>query len=281
MFFNIERIKEISMKHIFVVCLLTVMTIFAANDCHADEESSRRTWNVDGTRRQALVYVPTTAKVQPAPIVFAFHGHGGNMERVSRMWDYQKLWSQAIVVYMQGLKTPGQLTDPEGNNAGWQHAVGDHTDRDLQFFDAVLASLEKEYPVDKKRIYATGHSNGGGFTYLLWEARPSVFAAFAPSAAVARSLVVNNTGFVPKPVFAIAGEDDSQVKFAWQQSMIRLLRKRNKCSDGKPSDIDKRITIYPSSIDSPVVTYNHSGGHIVPDDAPDLVVKFFKQHVKS
>lgn len=196
-------------KHIFAGVLLVVLSVLMVNGCQADTPLPLRTWNVDGATREALVYVPDLAKTNATPIVFAFHGHGGTAERVARAWDYQQLWPQAIVVYMQGLNTPGQLTDPEGDRAGWQAKVGDQNDRDLKFFDTVLASLEKEYHVDKNRIYATGHSNGGGFTYLLWQARPNVFAAFAPSAAVSRPLVVDNPGFVPKPVFVIAGEKDT------------------------------------------------------------------------
>ena len=86
---------------------------------------------------------------------------------------------------MQGLNTPGALTDTEGKKPGWQKTFGDQDDRDLKFFDAVLATLKKDYKVDEKRIYATGHSNGGGFTYLLWAARGEVFAAVAPCAAAA------------------------------------------------------------------------------------------------
>jgi polyhydroxybutyrate depolymerase len=195
---------------------------------------------------------------------------------VARAWDYQKLWPQAIVVYMQGLNTPGELTDPEGNRTGWQKTIGDENDRDLKFFDAVLASLEKEYSVDKNRIYATGHSNGGSFTYLLWQARPKVFAAFAPSAAVKRPLVANNPHFVPKPAFIIAGKNDPLVKFSWQQKMIDVLLKLNHCGAGSPWETDQRLTFYASSANAPVVTYIHSGGHIVPEDAPALIVKFFQ-----
>ncbi|MEJ5995100.1 hypothetical protein WG904_11785 [Pedobacter sp. Du54] len=37
--------------------------------------------------------------------------------------------------------------------------------RDLQFFDAMRKTFKQDYKVDGKRIYATWHSNGGGFTY--------------------------------------------------------------------------------------------------------------------
>jgi polyhydroxybutyrate depolymerase len=248
----------------------------------AGAQLQHRTWNVDGVEREALVHVPTTATTMPTAIVFAFHGHGGTAQRVARAWNYQGLWPQAIVVYMQGLKTPGQITDPEGTRTGWQRTVGDQQDRDLKFLDAVLASLEREYQVDKRRIYATGHSNGGSFTYLLWEARPNTFAAFAPSAAVKRPLVTKgarpNPGFVPRPALIIAGRADPLVKFAWQQGMIDALLKLNECGTGQPWKEDPRLTMYPSSVDAPVVTYIHSGGHVVPQDAPALIVKFFKAH---
>jgi polyhydroxybutyrate depolymerase len=258
------------------LCLLGCFLLFVSG-CRADETLPRRTWNVNGVTREALVCVPAAAKTTATPVVFAFHGHGGNMQRVARAWDYQKLWPQAIVVYMQGLKTPGEITDPEGNRTGWQKTIGDQNDRDLKFFDAVLSSLEKEYRVDKNRIYSTGHSNGGSFTYLLWQARPNVFAAFAPSSAVKRSLVENNPGYVPKPAFIIAGQQDPLVKFDWQEKMINALRKLNQCGPGKPWSVDKRLTEYPSSANAPIVTYIHSGGHVVPEDAPALIVKFFKE----
>jgi poly(3-hydroxybutyrate) depolymerase len=109
-------------------------------------------------------------------LIFAWHGHGGSMRNASR-WDYEKYWPEAIVVYPQGLPTKG-MTDPQGTKAGWQQKVGDYEDRDLKFFDAMLAELKKDYPVDDKRIFSTGHSNGGKMTYLLWEARGKEFAAF-------------------------------------------------------------------------------------------------------
>ena len=88
-------------------------------------------------------------------------------------------------------------------------APGDYDDRDLKFFDAVLARLKQDYRVDAKRIYATGHSNGGGFSYLLWLTRGDVFAAVAPCAAVAKYAAQ----LKPKPAMHIAGEKDPLVKF--------------------------------------------------------------------
>jgi polyhydroxybutyrate depolymerase len=230
-------------------------------------------WKVDGVTRTALVFAPPTKEGVHPPVVFAFHGHGGNSNQASRSFRYHTLWLEAVVVYMQGLPTPGALTDPEGRRNGWQKMRGDQKDRDLHFFDTVLATLRDKYKIEERRVYATGHSNGGSFTYLLWAERPEVFAAVAPSAAVdARSV----RRLKPKPALHVAGRKDPLVKFNWQERMMRAIRNVNGCSEtGK--EWAKNATIYPSSSGTPVVTYIHDGDHAFPPEASELIVRFFKE----
>jgi polyhydroxybutyrate depolymerase len=206
-------------------------------------------------------------------VVFVFHGHGGNMRQAARSFALDREWPGAISVYMQGLPTPGGLTDPDGRLPGWQGLKGSQGDRDLKFFDAVLARLKKEFKVDERRIYATGHSNGGAFTYLLWAERGEVFAAVAPSAAalaVVRKLK-------PKPAMLLAGENDRLVKFQWQRTMMNAVRRVNGCApEGKPWDV--HCTLYPSASGTPVVTFIHGGGHEFNRAAPRLIAKFFQEN---
>ena len=228
---------------------------------------------VDGVVREALVYAPKTATEQPTPLVFVFHGHGGNSRQIARSIEMAKYWPEAISVYMQGLNTPGQLTDPEGRKPGWQAKAGDQGDRDLKFFDAMLAKLKKDYRVDEKRVYSTGHSNGGGFTYLLWAERDEVFAAVAPSAAVARYVDKLN----PKPAMHLAGEKDALVKYQWQQRMMNTERGINGCTT-TGTNWDAHCTLYPSTNGTPFVTFIHSGGHEFDRSATPKIVRFFKEH---
>ncbi len=89
----------------------------------------------------------------------------------------------------------------------------------------LLARLQKDYPVDPKRVYATGHSNGGGFTYLLWKARPEVFAAVAPCSAAAKY----SPELTPKPALICGGKADPIVKFEAQEREVDALQKVNGC----------------------------------------------------
>lgn len=250
------------------------LSLFAASTNAADPV--RREWTVDGVKREALVATPSSAATTPSPVVFAFHGHGGNMQQAARSFRYHTLWPEAIVVYMQGLKTPGRLTDPEGRKPGWQHGSGAEGDRDLKFFDAVLADLRKNNKVDDLRIYSTGHSNGGGFTYLLWGTRGDTFAAMAPSGSAA----IRQAGSLPpKPVLHVAGDNDPLVKYAWQQQTIAALKKVNGCTT--ETKWEEVCTQFESPTGFPVVTFITSSGHTFPRDAPALIVKFFKAHPKT
>lgn len=258
--------------------LLLSLLLAALHPAFAADALVRHELTVDGVAREALLWVPAKAKSEPCPLVFGFHGHGGNMNNAARMYHIHTLWPEALVIYPQGLNTKGQLTDPEGKKPGWQGAVGAEDDRDLKFFDAMLASLEAKFKVDPKRIYSTGHSNGGGFTYLLWAERGDKFAAFGPSAAAARRALATQGGLKPKPMIHIAGENDPLVKFEWQKLTMEAVRKGNQCGEGTSWEGTTGCTLYPSKIGAPVVTFIHPGTHTYATEAPALIVKFFKQH---
>lgn len=239
----------------------------------ARAELVRREWKVEGATREGLVHFPAAAAPDGDPVVFVFHGHGGSARQAARSMPLHEHWPEAVVVYLQGLPTPGRLTDPEGLRNGWQAAVGDQNDRDLKFFDTALAVLKAERTLDRRRVYAMGHSNGGAFTYLLWARRREQFAAFAPSGAVAGRL---DGPLPPAPVIHVAGENDPLVKFSWQRTMINALRRLNGCTAEERAG--PNCTLYTSPRGTPVMTYIHGGGHEFPAEAMRPIAGFFRAH---
>jgi polyhydroxybutyrate depolymerase len=267
------------MKNALVALLLALAVPSLAGA--ADPPLTEKTWTVDGLERKALVHAPvaatTAATTTAAPLVFAFHGHGGSMKNAAERFALHKLWPEALVVYMQGLPVAG-ITDPEGKLPGWQKAPGDEGDRDLHFFDAVLASMKKDAKVDEKRIFVMGHSNGGAFTYLLWATRGSVFAAVAPAAAAPGRAFFRD--LKPMPALHVSGEKDEIVSFALQKRTMEFVRRLDGCdAAGKPWATSGSLvgTLFPSSTGTPFVSVVYPGPHKLPDEAPALIVKFFKE----
>ena len=125
------------MKSMFCTVVAISVSIAAVSQA---QNPTLRTWDIEGVKREALVAAPAKKTAGKVPLVFDFHGHGGTAKHAARTHHFHETWPEAVVVYMQGLNTPGKLTDPDGKKSGWQSGPGDHKDRDLKFFES-LASL--------------------------------------------------------------------------------------------------------------------------------------------
>ena len=216
-----------------------------------------RTWKIDGAERKALVHLPE--KVQGAPVIFAFHGHGGTMRYAARAYHLETLWPEAIVVYPQGL--PARTgRDPEGAKPGWTMFGGGFLpNRDLKLFDAMLATAKNDWKADPKRVYCMGHSNGAGFTYYLWGQRPDTFAALAPVSGAGFRLIRSAK---PCPLLAIGAKNDPIVKWEDQQAAIDAAKGINAAKE-------------------PVEVVIHTGGHTFSPEAPQQIIAFFKKHARK
>jgi polyhydroxybutyrate depolymerase len=231
-------------------------------------------WTVDGVERRALVYGPATGTGK-SPVVFVFHGHGGNIAESAHRMDFQDAWPEAVVVYMQGLPTVSAI-DPAGKSPGWEHEPGDDGDRDLKFFDAVLATLHEKFSIDDDRVYASGFSNGAIFTYVLWGTRANIFAAFAPcSGKISPQLEL----IEPRPVYIVAGAVDRLVVAKDRDEAIKTARQLNGAT-GKGKSCGPGCTLYPSTKNAIVRVLIHPGGHIYPPQTSFGIVAFFKNHTR-
>jgi polyhydroxybutyrate depolymerase len=245
-----------------------LVLLLAALAAAAFGETKVMTWEIDGVKREAIVYSPAPKKAAAkAPVVLAFHGHGDTAENYQGA-ELEKSWPQAIVVYPRGLPSS------RDGASGWQVERGKDGDRDLKFVDQMLATLHKQFMVDDARIYSTGFSNGANFTYLLWAERPNVFAAFAP---VAARILPSVQLTVPKPVFHIGGTADRQIVFADQKQAIEAARRANNAT-GKGETCGLHCTRYQSAGGAPVMTLIHNEGHVYPDEVSPMIMDFFRKH---
>ena len=241
-------------------------------------------WTVAGWSRQALVFPPTSnVPGVRHPLIFAWHGHGGNMREVAQSMHFQTLWQEAITVYPQGLHTE-TAGDQGGAGPGWQKELGDDGNRDLKFFDAMLATLQQKYAVDDQRIYTTGFSNGTGFSYLLWAERGQTLAAVGAVSGVLAE-AERNKSIPPRALISIAGAngnapDGVQATIDKAQQINHAPDPGKQCPipSGAPGGTTCRL--YQSTTDTPVKQITHPDGHVYLSWEPDEIVRFFKNHKK-
>lgn len=158
-------------------------------------------------RRTAVVCVPAGAPPGAGwPLVLAFHGgqsHPEGMRRFSGL-DGLAAADRAVVAYPAGTGSrAGLLTWNGGNCCG--EARADESD-DVAFGAAVVEAVAARVPLDRRRVHATGMSNGAMMAYRLAAERADLVASVA---AVAGPLALDAIApSRPVPVVAFHGSLD-------------------------------------------------------------------------
>lgn len=232
--------------------------------------------DVHGTRRTAVLRVPADLHA-PAPLVFAFHGHGGSGTAFDRKMDVEGLWPDAIVVYPDGLVGHAGRTDPQGVRTGWQTRPGEAGDADVAFYDALRADLVSKLSVDQDRVYLMGHSNGSAFVSLLLDVRGGGVAATANlSAQPGQYLRTDPT----RSMFMSMGRTDPIVPYANQHRSVPVAEQKLGV-DPSTVTVDGYLTIGHGRGNLELDVYDYPGGHEPPTEVPGLVVAFFRRHTLS
>ena len=139
------------------------------------EESVLVPIDIQGRKRQYRLFVPDGAAGQPRrPLVLVFHGAGGTAEEMERLTQFNRVARREgfLVAYPQGLYR--NWNDGRGALSSLAHL--DNVN-DLAFIDALVKDISGQHPLEERRIYAAGLSNGGGFSHYLAAMRPDLIAA--------------------------------------------------------------------------------------------------------
>ena len=164
-----------------------------------------------GLRRTYWLHIPLGYQSHhPYPLVLNFHGHGSVARVQERVTGFSALADQEgfIVVYPQGAAPPG-------GTYGWASGGPRRPDtNDVLFVSDLLNRLQVQLCVDPDRIYATGFSNGGGFTAVLACQMALRIAAFASVAGSYYPLPGDCDPARPVSILEFHGTDDRTVPYA-------------------------------------------------------------------
>jgi poly(3-hydroxybutyrate) depolymerase len=144
----------------------------------APGSSVLRTLTSDGRERTVQLHLPDGYRSDRAwPVVLVFHGRGNTGAGTEAFSGLDAL--PAIVAYGNGVVGTG-----DGDRQAWEGAPYSAPGvDDIAYTNDLLDTLESDLCVDTRRVYATGKSNGAGFTGILACELSDRIAAIAPVAA--------------------------------------------------------------------------------------------------
>jgi polyhydroxybutyrate depolymerase len=133
---------------------------------------TNETVQVWGKARTFVMVAPKDVAPSKAyPLVFVFHGDGGNGASMRGWMKLDDLTgADAIVVY------------PDGKDATWDLYTPAASNEDNAFVDAMVTAVKAKYSVDDAKIFGSGYSSGAFFINQIACRRSGFFRAIAPNA---------------------------------------------------------------------------------------------------
>lgn len=198
------------------------------------------TIKVGGTTRNGIAYIPSGI-ANPA-MILQLHGMNQDAayQKNQAKWEPIADTAKFIVVF------------PNGTNKQWDISGTN----DVNFMSAIIDTMYSRYKIDKNRVYISGFSMGGMFTYHAMNKLSDKIAAFAPCSGYPMG---GTTASSPRPVpiLHIHGDADDVVSYSGVEKALSTWRNWNGCpttvQTTKPYPADKPSSVTTKSYWGPCV----------------------------
>lgn len=164
----------------------------------------------DGVQRSFILYVPASyTGTDSVPLIFSFHGFGGNAADQMEDYDFRPIADTAgfLVAYPQGLAAgPGVTTWNIGSDTSGTDDIG--------FTAAMIDSIGEMFLVNRDRVYATGMSMGGFYSiHLAGRLSEQIAAIASVSGTMTQGTLAASSPVHPTPFLQIHGTSDPLVPY--------------------------------------------------------------------
>lgn len=184
--------------------------------------SGRATIDVGGKMREYILALPDNYdQSHPYRLIFGWHPWGGSAQQVAQ-GGYYGLSSQAKG---SAIFVAGEGLDFGDNGKGWGNEGG----QDIALLDAMLELFRSQLCIDENRIFSTGFSFGGMFSFAAGCSATSMMRAIAPMAGNT-SVAGCGTGSRPVALMGFHGTEDQVVAIDGGRKGRDAFVARNKCS---------------------------------------------------
>ncbi|MEL6524255.1 MAG: PHB depolymerase family esterase [Chloroflexota bacterium] len=181
------------------------------------------------------LYIPSTYDEEgedDLPLLIVLHGFGDTWQNFHRATGFINRAEQDNFI----------VAFPQGYLRQWNDgSVGDHYEDDVQLLSDLIERVDRDYRVDRDRIYLAGFSNGGTMTFQAACERPDLFAGIASVGGTMRNgIAIEEVGLcadVQMPVLIIHGTQDTVVPFIGGEFRYGAVvgaaywRQNNECMD--------------------------------------------------
>lgn len=219
------------MKRIFFLILMLVPFFTRA------QQTINYSIIVDSVKRDFILYVPASYDgTTNVPLVFSFHGLGGNAQAQMDDHDFRPVADTAkfIVAYPLGEPVVGPVR-------GWNFG-NDAQPNDVLFTSKMIDTIATDFNINLDRVYACGMSYGGFFSVFLAGQLGNRIAAVASVAGTVLSNIPDSMILPTRPIafLEIHGTNDNNVAYNGSQAsksvqyVLDLFVDHNNC-DTTPS----------------------------------------------
>lgn len=229
-----------------------------------------------GGQDRCVTYPVPRADTAGLPLIVFFHGSGSNgfadhqmMSTTFAGLDLEAaVGDRAVVVYPDGR--------PHADCGGETCWDRDPDGPDVAFFDAIVDHFEARYGIDRRAVFAMGHSRGGRLTEVLAGHRGDALAGAALIAVGA-----GNVDSCPQraPLWITHGVHDREISYAIGVDHLLTWAVRNGCDEPDPDAFPLDACSALSGCEEPTTwcptTESEWDGHAPPDLADDQVWSFF------
>lgn len=169
---------------------------------------------VDNYVRQYKTYVPKELGSK-RPLLISCHGMNQDAAYQMNMLDIASVADTAKFV----------TVFPEGIAKSWDISG----DRDIRFVLELIKEMQKKYNIDSTRVYLSGFSMGGMFTYHAMNKIADRIAAFAPISGYPMNGATALESVRPIPIIHIHGTSDDVVPYSNVKKNLEVWITHNGC----------------------------------------------------
>lgn len=164
--------------------------------------------------RDIHVYAPSGLK-ENSPLLISCHGmdQDPNYQQSNTHWEAVADTAGFVVVYPRG-GTGMDTWDISG-------------DKDTKWMTEIIDQMYTDYKIDKKRVYLSGFSMGGMFTYNAMSKIADKIAAFAPTSGT--NVFGASKAMRPVPIIHPHGTTDDVLQYNQVEGFIKNYRDQFNC----------------------------------------------------